>query len=123
MYGRNFVGRRLQPIAAPHGYPRLAAPHTLALSKFSLESFMGNADTDDNQPDAIDPSGENKLRGNALDGSEQKRAPDHTAYEKKRNPDDVLRLDGEEDTLYDDGLDVDESAPALVTTPGNDSTR
>jgi hypothetical protein len=25
--------------------------------------------------------------------------------------------------LYDDGLDVDESAPALVITPGEDSTR
>jgi len=84
---------------------------------------MGNADTDNNRTDATDPSGENKLRGNALDGSEQKRAADHTAYEKKRNPDGVLRLDGEEDTLYDDGLDVDESAPALVTTPGEDSTR
>jgi hypothetical protein len=123
MYGRSFVGRRLQPVAGPHGYPRLPTPNTLAVSKFSLESYMGNADTDDNRPDAIDPSGENKLRGNALDGSEQKRAPDHTAYEKKRNPDAVVRLDGEEDPLYDDGLDVDESAPALIITPGEDSTR
>jgi hypothetical protein len=84
---------------------------------------MGNANTDNNEPDAIDPSGEDKLRGDALDGSEQKRAADHTAYEKKRNPDAVLRLNGEEDTLYEDGLDVDETAPALVTTPGEDSTR
>ena len=84
---------------------------------------MGNANTDNDPSDAIDPSGENKLRGDALAGSEQKRAADHTAYEKKRNPDSVVRLDGEEDTLYDDGLDVDESAPALVITPGEDSTR
>jgi hypothetical protein len=84
---------------------------------------MGNAKTDNDPSDAIDPSGENKLRGDALAGSEQKRAADHAAYQKKRNPDSVVRLDGEEDTLYDDGLDVDESAPALVITPGEDSTR
>jgi hypothetical protein len=91
--------------------------------KSSLERYMGNADTGSNEPDAVEPSGENRLRGNSLDGSEQKRAADHTAYEKKRNPDAVVRLDGEEDTLYEDGLDVDESAPALIITPGNDSTR
>ena len=83
---------------------------------------MGNSNTD-NDPSDADPSGENKLRGDALAGSEQKRAADHAAYEKKRNPDAVLRLNGEEDTLYDDGLDVDESAPALIVTPGEDSTR
>ena len=84
---------------------------------------MGNADTDAKQPDATEPSGENKLRGDTLAGSERKRAVDHTAYEKERNPDAVVRLDGEEDTLYDDGLDLEEGAPPLVVTPGNDSTR
>jgi hypothetical protein len=84
---------------------------------------MGNANTGNDRSDAVDPSGENNLRGDTLAGSEQKRAADHAAYEKKRNPDAVVRLDGEEDTLYDDGLDVDESAPALVITPGEDSTR
>jgi hypothetical protein len=84
---------------------------------------MGNANTDNDPADAIDPSGENKLRGDALAGSEQKRAADHTAYEKKRNPDAVLRLNGEEDTLYNDGLEVEEGMPPLVITPGEDSTR
>lgn len=84
---------------------------------------MGNPNTDNDASDAIDPSGENKLRGDALDGSERDRAVDHAEYEKKRNPDAVLRLNGEEDTLYNDGLEVDESAPALITTPGEDSTR
>jgi hypothetical protein len=84
---------------------------------------MGTENTDNDPADAIDPSGENKLRGEALAGSEQKRAADHSTYEKKRNPDTVLRLNGEEDTLYNDGLDVDESAPALIVTPGEDSTR
>jgi hypothetical protein len=83
---------------------------------------MGNANTD-NQADATEPSGENKLRGDTLDGSERKRAVDHTAYEKKRNPDAVVRLDGEEDTLYNDGLELEEGAPSLIVTPGNDSTR
>jgi hypothetical protein len=84
---------------------------------------MGNANTDTNRPDATEPTGENKLRGDTLDGSERKRAVDHTAYDKARNPDAVVRLDGEEDTLYDDGLDLEEDAPTLVLTPGNDSTR
>jgi hypothetical protein len=81
---------------------------------------MGNSDTVD---DTTDESGENKLRGEALAGSERKRAADHAQYDKTRNPDTVLRVDNEEDTLYDDGLEVEDDTPTLVTTPGNDSVR
>jgi len=80
---------------------------------------MGNANTDDNLPDA-DDSGERMLRGRALDGSEQKKAVDHTRYEKKRNPDRVVRVDGEEDTLYDDGLDLEDDTPPLGTSSSYD---
>ena len=84
---------------------------------------MGNSDTVDGRPDKADESGETKLRGEALAGSERKRAADHTQYDESRNPDTVLRVDNEEDTLYDDGLELEDDAPTLVTTPGNDSVR
>ncbi len=83
---------------------------------------MGNAKSDDDRQDAADPSGEDKLRGGNLTGSEQKRAVDHTAYDKTRNPDTVLRVDDEEDTLYSDGLEVEDDTPPLIT-PDNVRTR
>ncbi|HEY1312684.1 MAG TPA: hypothetical protein VGE92_02355 [Steroidobacteraceae bacterium] len=68
---------------------------------------MGNANTD--------PTGEDKLRGGALTGSEQKNAADHISYEKSRNPDSVVRVDNEEDTLYSDGLELEDHTPPLGT--------
>ncbi len=73
--------------------------------------------------DATDPAGEDKLRGEALAGSERQRAADHTQFAKKRNPDTVLRTDNEEDTLYDDGLELDDDTPPLINTDGTDGTR
>jgi hypothetical protein len=70
-----------------------------------------------------DESGESNLRGRALAGSEQKNAADHTAYEKARNTDAVLRLDGEEDTLYDDALELDADSPPLTGKDGRDDTQ
>lgn len=68
---------------------------------------MGNTKIED------DP----ELRGDALDGPEQKRAADHTAYLGKRDPDRVVRVDGEKDTLYKDGLDVeDDDSPPMGTS-------
>ena len=58
-----------------------------------------------------DTAAERRLRGPALDGAENKTAADHDTYEKRRNPDTELRVDGEEDTLYDDGLDTDDDDP------------
>jgi hypothetical protein len=84
---------------------------------------MGNASTDDGRQDSIDRPGENKLRGDALAGSEQKRAADHTTYEKARNPDAVVRVDDEEDTLYSDGLEVEDDAAPLGTPRGDEQAR
>ncbi len=79
---------------------------------------MGNAN-DDKAPAT---ASERKLRGTALKGSEQKSAADHTAYEEERNPDTELRLDDETDSLYSDGLDVeDDSGETLAGTRGNSS--
>jgi len=75
---------------------------------------MGNPETPPEMPeDPKDPAtaGERRLRGSALDGAENKGAADHDTYEKRRNPDTELRLDGEEDTLYDDGLDTHDEDP------------
>jgi hypothetical protein len=53
-----------------------------------------------------DDAGESELRGGALDGPEQERAAGHTVYKKKHNPDTIVRVDGEPDTLYQDGIDT-----------------
>jgi hypothetical protein len=84
---------------------------------------MGNANpSDEDQEDKSATSGERRLRGGDLDGSENKRAVDHTDYEKRRNPDTELRVDGEEDSLYDDGLDtVDDDDETLAGTRGPSS--
>ena len=64
-------------------------------------------------------SNKTRLRGEALDGSEQEKAADHVAYEKARNPDTELHLDNEKDTLYDDGLDIEDDSETLADTHGN----
>jgi hypothetical protein len=68
-------------------------------------------------------SGETKLRGVALDGSERKRAVDNEAYARKRNPDTVVRVDNEEDSLYTDGLELENDLPVLGNTRNNDNMR
>jgi hypothetical protein len=84
---------------------------------------MGNNESNrDEVP--IDETGESTLRGSALDGSEQKKSVAHTAFEKTNNPDATLRLDDEEDTLYDDGLEIDDdSAGPLTGKDGRDDTQ
>ncbi len=77
---------------------------------------MGDAN-DDKAPAT---ASERKLRGRALRGSEQKSAADHTTYEEGRNPDTELHLDEEKDTLYNDGLDLeDDSGDTLAGTRGD----
>jgi hypothetical protein len=78
---------------------------------------MGNPKS----PDESDTAGERRLRGGDLGGSEKKGAVDHDKYEKRRNPDTELRLDDEEDTLYDDGLDIEDDDETLAGTRGPSS--
>jgi hypothetical protein len=83
---------------------------------------MGSADSSDDDKARAATAAERKLRGNALGGSEQKSAADHATYEKRRNPDTELHLDDEKDTLYDDGLDIeDDSDDTLAGTRGSSS--
>jgi len=59
------------------------------------------------------------LRGDALDGAEQKSSVEHGDYERTRNPDTELRLDGEDDSLYSDGLDVGDESDSWAGTDGD----
>ena len=74
---------------------------------------------------SADRTGESKLRGGALSGSSKRRqAVDHAEYSRKQNPDAVVRVDNEEDTLYDDGLELEDDTPPLVNNDGTvDDTR
>jgi hypothetical protein len=83
---------------------------------------MGDSKTADGGSGAVDTGGESKLRGRGLDGSEQDKAADHVADAKKRNTDTTLRLDGEEDTLYEDGLEVEDNSGVLTGQGGRDDT-
>ena len=76
-----------------------------------------NSPTDDRL--TIDSAGERQLRGIALKGSEQKAVADHVEYETGRNPDTELHLDGETDSLYSDGLDLEEDFDTLAGTHGS----
>ena len=70
-----------------------------------------------------DPTGESRLRGRDLGGSERDQAPDHVDYAKGRKPDDVIRTDGEKDTLYEDGIELDEDSGPLTGINGTDDTQ
>lgn len=83
---------------------------------------MGNEDPTSNEAAASDggvTSPESRLRGEALHGAEQGSAADHTDYERSRNPDAELRLDGEDDSLYSDGLDIGDDTATLAGTDGD----
>ena len=79
---------------------------------------MGNESFPTDDPTA-DSAGERKLRGTALKGSEQKDAADHSEYERERNPDTELHIDGEADTLFSDGIDIEENFDTLAGTDGS----
>jgi hypothetical protein len=64
---------------------------------------------------------EQRLRGADLTGAEQDSAADHEAHLKRRRPDAELRLDGETDELYQDGLEIDDDDETLAGTRGGGS--
>jgi hypothetical protein len=91
------------------------------------ERIMGNpnspnsTDKSDYSKDDRATSPERRLRGEDLGGAEQKRAVDHADYEKRRDPDTELRLNDEQDSLYDDGLDIEADDSPLAGTRGPSS--
>jgi len=44
---------------------------------------------------------------------------DHTEFAEARDPDTELHLDDEKDTLYNDGLDIEDDSETLADTKGN----
>ncbi len=81
---------------------------------------MGNTDSTGDDKSGPATAAERRLRGADLEGSEQKSSAAHAKYEKTRKPDTELHLDGEEDTLYDDGLDVEtDDTDTLAGTRGS----
>ena len=82
---------------------------------------MGNETSPTDDPTA-DGAGERKLRGAQLNGPELKDAADHSEYERGRNPDTELHLDGEKDTLFSDGVDIEENFDTLAGTDGSSGT-
>jgi len=60
-----------------------------------------------------------RVRGEALGGAEQKSSVDHAEYEKTRETDLELRLDGEDDNLYNDGLDIGDDTEPYAGTDGD----
>jgi hypothetical protein len=80
-----------------------------------LNSDESNTLTTDPSPKSTKP----RLLGAALDGADQKAAVGHTDYEKSRSPDTELHLDGEDDRLYSDGLDIEDDTESLAGTDGN----
>jgi hypothetical protein len=82
---------------------------------------MGDKTDGDGIP--IDKTGESSLRGAALDGSERNKSVAHTAADKARNTDATLRLDGEEDTLYEDGLELEDDSLPLTGKDGRDDSQ
>jgi hypothetical protein len=83
---------------------------------------MGNDNSPTDDPSTTDGAGERKLRGSALNGSEQKAAADHVEYKTRLDPDLNLHLDGEADTLYGDGLDIEEDYDTPAGTHGSSGT-
>ncbi|HEX3397235.1 MAG TPA: hypothetical protein VHS76_11080 [Steroidobacteraceae bacterium] len=81
---------------------------------------MGDIKTDDTPNDE---TGESTLRGPGLEGSEQKKSVAHVEHERTRHTDATLRLDGEEDTLYDDGLELEDDSKPLTGQDGRDDTQ
>jgi hypothetical protein len=75
---------------------------------------MGNANSESDRTRA-GQSGEKDLRDNALDGAERKQTVDHVSQQKTRNPDGVVRVDDEEDSLYSDGLELEDDTPPMGT--------
>jgi hypothetical protein len=73
--------------------------------------------------DPADKTGESRIRGGNLGGSERDPAADHVDYAKGRKTDDVIRTDGEKDTLYEDGIELEDDSDPLTGINGADDTQ
>jgi hypothetical protein len=79
-----------------------------------------NQNQDESNAATTDAAGstEARPRDPELRDAEQQSAVDHTEYERSHDPDSELHLDGEDDSLYNDGLDIGDDADTLAGTDG-----
>jgi hypothetical protein len=69
-----------------------------------------------------DRSGEARLRGGGLSRDEQHSDVERTAQQQAQDTDQLLRTDDEEDTLYEDGLELENDSRPLKGINGKDDT-
>ena len=75
------------------------------------------------QPGAgLPDAGETRLRGGPLSRDERRGPVDSVAQAKAQDTDEVLRIDDEEDTLYEDGLELENDSRPLTGINGKDDT-
>jgi hypothetical protein len=80
------------------------------------------SDPKTNNPPVADRSGETRLRTGALSRDEKHVDVEQSATIQADDTDLVLRTDGEEDTLYDDGLELEDGSRPLKGINGKDDT-
>jgi hypothetical protein len=68
-------------------------------------------------------AGETRLRGGSLSRDERRTEVDAAARQTSEGTDDVLRTDDEEDTLYEDGLELENDERPLTGINGRDDSR
>jgi hypothetical protein len=73
-------------------------------------------------PGKNDPAGESRLRDGSLSRDQRRVEADRSAKQKSEDTDQVLRTDDEEDTLYEDGLELEDDSRPLKGINGRDDT-
>jgi hypothetical protein len=99
-----------------------ATDYASAVTTAIWSTAMGDPKTN-NPPSSGERAGETRLRGGSLNRDEQRTEVDRTAREKSEDTDDVLRTDDEEDTLYEDGLELENDSRPLTGINGKDDSR
>ena len=83
---------------------------------------MGDEKTDDSSTSS-QRTGETRLRGGSLSKDEPGASVDSVERQKAQDTDGVLRTDDEEDTLYEDGLEIESGSRPLTGVNGKDDSR
>jgi hypothetical protein len=91
----------------------------MAMTESNIDTASGEGTKDARDSVGTNEAVESALRGDALVGAERKASPEHADYERSRNPDAELHLDGEDDSLYSDGLDVGGDTETYAGTDGD----
>jgi hypothetical protein len=73
-------------------------------------------------PHSSERAGETRLRGGSLSNDEKHATVDEVAQQKSQDTDAVLRTDDEEDTLYEDGLELENKSRPLTGINGKDDS-